>query len=368
MDLALSPQQRRDWLRLSLSENVGPVTFRSLIDRFGDASKAIAALPDLSRRGGLARSLRLYGVAEAEADLERAAALGAEAVVPGETHYPQLLRHIDAAPPVLWIKGDCRWANASAVAIVGSRSASALGFKFTRMLASEIGRAGHVIISGLARGIDTAAHEAALETGTVAALAGGIDVIYPPENSKLQAAIGERGLLVTEMKPGSVPRAEHFPRRNRIISGMARATIVVEAALRSGSLITARRAAEQGREVFAVPGSPLDPRAEGTNRLIRDGATLVTSAADVLEVLGTRFAPRAGLFLEPDTQFEHGSEASQNERQSLISLLSPSPVDVDDLIRESGLHPAAVMGVLLELELAGRLTRHPRGAVSLRVE
>jgi DNA processing protein len=365
MERDLSPRERRDWLRLSLSENVGPATFESLIARYGDPAAAIAALPELSRKGGLSRPLRLYGETEAEADLERAEEIGARAVVPGEADYPALLRHIDAIPPVLWIKGKTPLANAPAVAIVGSRNASALGLKLTRRLSSEIGAAGHIIVSGLARGIDTAAHEAALATGTVAVLAGGLDLIYPPENAALHEAIAAQGLLVSEMKPGTVPKAEHFPRRNRIISGIARATIVVEAAMRSGSLITARLAAEQGREVFAVPGSPLDPRAEGTNRLIRQGATLITSSADVLEALGQTFTPINGSLLEPPHEFDHPAEASDTERQRLLSLLSPSPVDLDDLIRESGLHPATVTSTLLELELAGKLTRHPQGAVSL---
>ena len=361
----LTPRQRRDWLRLSLTENVGPITFRSLIGRFGDATAAIAALPELSRKGGMSRSIRVYGETDAEADLEHAESLGIRAVVPGEAGYPQLLRHIDAAPPVLWIKGNASLAEVPAIAIVGARNASALGAKFTRMLAAELGAAGQLIVSGLARGIDTAAHEAALATGTAAALAGGTDVIYPPENHKLHLAIAEKGLLLSEMKPGTVPRAELFPRRNRIISGMARATIVVEAALRSGSLITARLANEQGRDVFAVPGSPLDPRAEGTNRLIRDGATLITSAAQVLEALGGGFAPAGNQFLEPAEAPLVAVEASERERQTLLDLLSPSPIDVDDLVRESGMHPAAVMGLLLELELAGRIQRHPQDAVSL---
>ncbi len=365
MTRALSHSQRCHWLRLSLSENVGPATFKALINRFGDAEAALAALPELSRKGGLARPIRVYSLENAEADLERAAGLGVQAVVSGEAHYPELLRHIDAAPPVLWLKGELRFANQAAVAIVGSRNASAVGLKFTRILAGEIGGAGHAIVSGLARGIDTAAHEAALESGTCAVLAGGIDVVYPPENAKLHAAIGERGLLVSEMKPGSVPRAEHFPRRNRIISGMARAAIVVEAAVRSGSLITARLAAEQGREVFAVPGSPLDPRAEGTNRLIREGATLVTSANQVLEVLLQQHRIEETMFLEPDSGFEREPGADGADRNKLLTLLSPSPIGVDDLIRESGIRPAAVLSVLLELELAGRITRSPRGLVSL---
>ena len=362
----LSHEQRRDWLRLAKSENVGPATFRQLIARYGAAEAAIAALPELSRQGGLARSLRVYGLDEADADLERAARYGARFVVPGEAGYPPPLRHIDGAPPFLCIKGDAAFAEKPAVAIVGARNASALGRKFARQLAAEIGAAGFAIVSGLARGIDTAAHEAALASGTAAVLAGGVDVIYPPENEALHNRIGERGLLVTEMTSGTVPRAELFPRRNRIISGMARAVIVVEAALRSGSLITARLAGEQGREVFAVPGSPLDPRAEGCNKLIRDGASLLTRAADVLDALGGSFTPNRTMFLEPEPPaLDDPAAAGPDDRRRLLSLLSPSPVAVDDLIRESALPPAAVAGLLLELELAGRIARHPRGLVSL---
>ncbi|MGQ0484789.1 MAG: DNA-processing protein DprA [Hyphomicrobiales bacterium] len=362
----LSHEQRRDWLRLGKSENVGPATFRQLIARYGAPEAAIAALPELSRKGGLSRSLRVYGRDEAEADLERAAQYGARFVVPGEAGYPPLLRHIDGAPPFLCIKGEALLADKPAVAIVGARNASALGRKFARQLAAEIGAAGFVIVSGMARGIDTAAHEAALAAGTAAVLAGGIDVIYPPENQALHDEIGKTGLLITEMIPGTAPRAEFFPRRNRIISGMVRAVIVVEAALRSGSLITARLAAEQGREVFAVPGSPLDPRAEGCNKLIRDGASLLTRAADVLDALSGSFTPNRTMFLEPEPQeLDDAADAGPDARRRLLSLLSPAPVAVDDLIRESALAPAAVAGLLLELELAGRIARHPRGLVSL---
>jgi DNA processing protein len=362
----LSHEQRRDWLRLGKSENVGPATFRQLIARYGAAEAAITALPELSRKGGLSRSLRVYGRDEAEADLERAAQYGASLVVPGEAGYPPLLRHIDGAPPFLWIKGDAALAEKPAVAIVGARNASALGRKFSRQLAAEISAAGFVIVSGMARGIDTAAHQAALATGTGAVLAGGIDVIYPPENQTLHDEIGRIGLLITEMIPGTVPRAELFPRRNRLISGTARAVIVVEAALRSGSLITARLAAEQGREVFAVPGSPLDPRAEGCNKLIRDGAALLMRAADVLDALSGSFTPSRTMFLEPEPQeLDDPADAGPDARRRLLSLLSPAPVAIDDLIRESALSPAAVAGLLLELELAGRVSRHPRGLVTL---
>ncbi len=362
----LSHEQRRDWLRLGKCENVGPATFRQLIARYSSAEAAIAALPELSRKGGLSRSLRVYGRDEAEADIERAGHYGARFVVPGEEGYPPLLRHIDGAPPFLCVKGDAALAGKPAVAIVGARNASALGRKFARQLAAEISAAGFVIVSGMARGIDTAAHEAALATGTAAVLAGGIDVVYPPENEALHDEIGRTGLLATEMTPGTVPRAELFPRRNRIISGMVRAVIVVEAALRSGSLITARLAGEQGREVFAVPGSPLDPRAEGCNKLIRDGASLLTRAADVLDALSGSFSPSRTMFLEPEPQeLDDAADAGSDARRRLLSLLSPAPVAIDDLIRESALSPAAVTGLLLELELAVRISRHPRGLISI---
>jgi DNA processing protein len=358
--------ERRAWLRLSLSENVGPVTFKALVDRYGSARAALVVLPDLSRKGGLKRPIRLYSGADAEADLARAAGHGMSMVTARDASYPQLLRHTDGAPPVLWFKGLAELANRESVAMVGARNASALAIRFTRQVAAELAAAGLAIVSGLARGIDTAAHEATLATGSVAVVAGGVDVVYPPENQKLHAALGETGLIVSEMKPGTVPKAEHFPRRNRIISGMTRATLVMEAALRSGSLITARLAAEQGRDVFAVPGSPLDPRAEGTNRLIRNGATLLTAADDVLETLQQGFRPAATRFFEPpvsEPSYDH--EADDGDRQRVIDLLSPTPVEIDDLIRESHMPAAVVTSVLLELEIAGRVARHPQGRVSV---
>ena len=364
MPRPLSDNERRDWLRLSQSENVGPITFHALMKRYGQAEKVIAALPGLSRKGGLSRPLRLYGVDVAERDLEMASAIGARFVAFCEPDYPELLRNIDSAPPLVCVKGDASLGSRSSVGIVGARNASAVGRKFARQLAAEFGAAGHTVVSGLARGIDTAAHEASLETGTIAILAGGLDVIYPPENAALHEAIAERGLLISEMLPGTVPRAEHFPRRNRIISGIARAMVVVEAAVRSGSLITARYASEQGREVFAVPGSPLDPRCEGCNKLIRDGATLLMTAADVLDALASARQPVHGRLFEPDTPGFEGAEPDAGDRERLLGLLSPSPIDADDLIRESGLPAAIVAGLILELEMAGRLTRHPRGQVS----
>jgi DNA processing protein len=291
-------------------------------------------------------------------------AIGARFVANVEADYPPLLRQVDNAPPMLCLKGDVSLLPRSAVAIVGARNASAIARKFSRQLAREIGGEGHVIVSGLARGIDTAAHEASLDTGTIAVIAGGIDVIYPPENAALHAAIGERGVIVSEQVPGTEPKADFFPRRNRIISGMSRALIVMEAAVRSGSLITARFAAEQGREVFAVPGSPLDPRCEGTNRLIRDGASLILSALDVLDALNAEQRPRQMSFFEPEPPPLLPRETDETEARRLLELLSPSPIDTDDLIRESGLDAATLSALLLELSLAGHITRHPNGAVS----
>ena len=361
----LSDAERFHRLRLLRSENVGPTTFRMLLSRFGTAAKALEALPDLARKGGLARPIRLCSIADAQADLERAAAIGARFVAPGEYGYPPLLTEIDDAPPLLCVMGDLDLSRRDIIAIVGARNASASGRKFARMLAAELSANTFVVASGLARGIDTAAHEASLEHGTIAALAGGIDIFYPPENEPLQRAIGERGLLATEMGPGTTPRAELFPRRNRIIAGVSRAVIVVEAALRSGSLITARLANEQGRDVFAVPGSPLDPRCEGSNRLIKEGAALLTSAGDVLDQIGrldTR--PSAGGFLAPLGE-PIMSIPDDQARQTITELLSPSPSDVDDIIAESGAPTSMVLAVLLELELAGKLVRHGRQLVSL---
>ena len=362
----LADEQRFDWLRLTRSENVGPALFDQLLERFGSAGEALKMLPELSRKGGLKRPFRICSAAQAEAELAAANAVGASFVGKTEPDYPVLLRYIDSAPPLICIKGRRDLAQREAVAIVGSRNASANGKRLARMFASELGEAGYAIASGLARGIDTAAHEAALSRGTIAVIANGIDIVYPPENVGLQNAIGQNGLLISEMPPGSAPRETSFPRRNRIISGVSRAVIIVEAALRSGSLITARLANEQGRDVFAVPGSPLDPRAEGTNRLISEGANLLTRSQEVLDALlplKDRFAQASSenpMMGRPATK-----EADLSARQAILALLSPAPTDVDDLIRESGVPTQMVLGVLLELELAGHLVRHGRQLVSL---
>ncbi len=371
----LDDEQRLDWLQLSRSENVGPVLFFQLVNRFGSAAAALEALPDISRRAGRREPVRIYPRERAMADMERAERVGARFVARGEAGYPPLLRHIAGPPPLLCIRGRTEVAMMPPLAIVGSRNASVPGLKFTRRVAADVGRAGYAIVSGLARGIDTAAHEASLKTGTIAVLAGGIDHVYPRENARLMEEIAEQGLLVTEMTPGTAPRAEFFPRRNRIVSGISFGVLVVEAAFRSGSLITARLAGEQGREVFAAPGSPMDPRAAGTNRLIRDGATMVTEAAHILEVLAPMTAtplPEAAPMRGPgDGMDEILSDATPSRDVPedlygrLLSLLGPVPATVDDLIRESG-HPAAdVLAALMDLELSGTIRRDPTGTLTL---
>lgn len=366
----LTPDQRIDWLRLIRSENVGPATFRILVNQFGGAGAALKALPELSRRGGRRQAIRLYPKAAAEAELEAAGRAGAHLVVSGEPGYPPALANVDAPPPLLYVKGRLELAEQPMIAIVGARNGSAIGQKFTRLLASAFGQDGYVVASGLARGIDTAAHLASLERGTIAVLAGGIDMVYPQENDRLQQEIGTRGLLISERPPGLAPRGQDFPRRNRLISGVALGVVVVEAAKRSGSLITARFAAEQGREVFAVPGNPLDPRAAGTNDLLKQGASLVTDAADILDALAPIAGrPRPGTG-ELDAADEHPApqalpEIEQSERERLLSLLSVSPVDIDELVRATGLSARKVNILLLELDLAGRLQRHGQQLVSL---
>ena len=365
----LTRQQRLSWLRLIRSENVGPATFRALVNEFGGAGAALDALPMLSRRGGSRHGIAVCSEADAEAELATAERLGAHLVAVGELGYPPALAQIDAPPPLVYAKGNLDLAMSPIVALVGARNGSAVGQKFTRQLAAELGLEGFVIASGLARGIDTAAHHAALERGTIAVLAGGIDIVYPPENAELQRAIGERGLLISERSPGFSPRGKDFPRRNRLISGISLGVVVVEAAERSGSLITARFAGEQGREVFAVPGSPLDPRSAGANNLLKQGAGLVTNVRDIIEAL----APILGRPPEPVdlASSDEGSAPSplpdigQSERARIVSALGPSPVDIDELIRATGLRTRDVHIVLLELDLAGRLQRHGQQLVSL---
>ncbi len=408
---ALDDAQRLACLRLIRSENVGPVTFRELINHYGGATAAIEALPELSRKAGHRRPIRICPRDQAEAELAAAARIGARPVFTIEPSYPAALAHVDVPPPMLYVKGRGELLGRPMVAIVGARNGSAAGMKLTRHFALKIGEAGYVVASGLARGIDGAAHEAALATGTVAVLAGGIDFIYPPEHADLYARIGAEGCLISEQPPGFQPRGQDFPRRNRIISGISLATVIVEAARRSGSLITARMAAEQGRLVLAVPGHPLDPRAEGTNGLIkRDGATMVTEVSDILEAVATQVAhvpaPMPAPFPiqvpaatrapdrsreRPPSEATAGTAARETAaretgaretgaretgaretgaretgaREQVLEALGPAPVEIDELVRATGLAVQDVRAVLLELALAGRVEFHGRQLVSV---
>ncbi len=357
-------------LRLIRSGNVGPVTFRELINTYGGAARALEALPEIARRAGRGKPIRICPAHQAKAELEAAQAGGAQPIFTIEPNYPARLAMLDAPPPLLYVKGRTGLLNAPSVAIVGSRESSAAGVKLARHFAKGLGDAGYVVVSGLARGIDGAAHETALAGGTVAVLAGGLDIVYPPEHRTLQERIGIEGCLVSEQRPGFTPRGQDFPKRNRIISGIASGVIIIEAAARSGTLVTARYAAEQGREVFAVPGHPLDPRAEGTNRLIKNGATLVTEVGDVLSIL----APLTGLreaqpvpdpFPQPvSPPAMPPPEFGDGDRDRVWQALGPAPVDVGAIIEATGLPVRVVQIALMELELAGRLTRPGPGLVA----
>jgi DNA processing protein len=366
MTAKISAETKLDWLRLIRSDNVGPRTFRALLYHYGGARAALEALPSLARRGGATGAPRIHARESAERELAAMQALGVGFLAMGEPAYPQRLAMIDDAPPLLAVRGNMAVLELPMVAIVGARNASAAGVRFAERLARELGEAGFAIVSGLARGIDAGAHRASLASGTVAVLAGGHDQIYPPEHAGLAEAILAHGALVSEMPLGWQPRARDFPRRNRLIAGLAAGVLIVEAAKRSGSLITARLALEQGREVFAVPGSPLDPRAEGSNELLKQGATLVTQADDVITVLRPILGhPIEQPAEEPEPACAPRGEPGHSERSRIVDLLGPTPVPVDDLIRLSGASPAIVRTVLLELELAGRLERHGGGLVSL---
>lgn len=392
--IRLTDRQRFDWVRLSRVEGVGPRTFQGLVNRFGGAGAAIEALPDLAAQRG--RRVHVPPRAEIEAEFARAARLGAAFFCSGEAGYPARLYEIDAPPPVIAVRGDPGLLDRSSVAIVGARNASAAGRRMAGRLAAGLGAAGFAVISGLARGIDAEAHRASLATGTIAVLAGGLDRPYPPENEELCAQIAASGACVSEMPFGFSPRGRDFPRRNRLVSGLSLGVIVVEAARRSGSLITARMANEQGREVFAVPGSPLDPRSEGSNDLLREGASIVTSAEDVIGIL----APLAGaagraprLFREKPDEGERPlydeidpadgipapamaddeesgrvGACSETPQLLLLGLVSFEPVEVDVLVRLSGLDPRAVQAALVELELAGAVSRVGAGRVVRRVQ
>lgn len=360
-----APPDLIDRLRLIRTPGIGPVAFRQLLLRFGSAEAALAAIPDLARRGG-GKVPTVVPADKVEREIEAVQKLGARYLSLGQGLYPRALAELEDAPPLITAKGNVALFDRPMVAIVGARNASAAACRFARGLAHDLGQEGVTVVSGLARGIDSAAHDGSLESGTIAVIAGGIDIFYPPENEARQKDIAERGLLIAEMPPGTEPRARHFPYRNRIIAGLAAGTVVVEAAPQSGSLITARLAAEAGREVMAVPGSPLDPRAQGCNQLIRDGATLIQTAADVMESIRTLNGKVASPALPFDHQPQGASvDAEPDIRLRVEELLGPSPVPVDEIVRLSGAEPGAVQLVLLELDLAGRIDRHAGNKVSL---
>lgn len=359
----LSQEEAFARIRLLRSPHVGPVSYAQLLRRFGDAQNALAALPDLAGRGGAA--YRVAGTDLIELEIAAVKRAGARYLFHDSPDYPVLLRESDGAPPILILRGDGAIASRPCVAIVGARNASAAAIKLARDFGAALADAGLVVVSGLARGIDGAAHRGALSAGTtIGVIASGIDIAYPPEHAELQAEIAHTGLLLAEQPPGTEPLARHFPARNRIIAGLAAGTLVVEAAPKSGSLITARLAGEMGREVMAIPGSPLDARSHGCNQLIRDGAVLVQRPEDVLELVHGFDGNLRSTFREPATNFAHADELA-DEPADISAMLTTAPVAIDELIRQCGDHPAAVQLALLELELAGRLVRHAGGRVSL---
>lgn len=370
--ISLAYSEKLSWLRLIRTPRVGPVTFYKLLEQFGTATAALDALPDMSKRGGAKKAVSVYPKAQAEREIEALEKSNAVLIARGEANYPPLLAMTEDAPPLLSIKGHTHLLPKKAVAMVGARNASTNGQRFAAKLAEDLGKGGLLVVSGLARGIDSSAHVGALTTGTVAVVAGGVDVVYPKENQDLYDQIVERGAVVSEVAVGTQPTARHFPRRNRIISGISRGVLVVEAAPRSGSLITARLAGEQGRDVFAVPGSPLDPRAKGANKLLREGAHLVESADDVLEILNDAFRttlsePKSFGFVGENTP-QAEPESVNEARAYLQKTLAPTPIGVDEVLRNAPFTGPVVTTALLELELAGRLERHPGNKVSLLVE
>ena len=361
--MTLPDAERFARLRLARTDQVGPVTFRQLLERFGSAERALDALPDLIRRGGR-HGHALPPVDRIEAEMAAGERAGGRLIVLGDADYPDMLAAVDPPPPLLWTLGDASLMARPCIAVVGARIASAGGQRIARGLAQQLGEAGHVVVSGLARGIDAAAHTGALPTGTVAVLGGGVDDIYPPDNADLYAQVAEQGCVVSESPVGARAQAKDFPRRNRIISGLSRGVIVVEAELRSGSLITARLAGEQGRDVFAVPGSPLDPRSRGPNELLRQGAILCEGLEDVERAFSTlRMLGEPA----PDNPFEGAPdeiEAALIER--VAGLLSPTPTPRDELARALGLPIGTVAAALLELNLVGRAELLPGGLAAAR--
>jgi DNA processing protein len=356
-------QESFDRLRLIRSPNIGPISYRQLLARFGSAGKALEALPDLAGRAGGKR----FVAAATEAivrEIKRLQATGARYLFIDDSEYPELLAQLENAPPVITYTGNLQLVRQSVVAMVGARNASAAGCRMARTIAQGLGETGLIVASGLARGIDAAAHQGSLATGTIGVIAGGIDNIYPPEHAELQTRIAAEGLLIAEMPPGTEPRARHFPYRNRIIAGIAKGTVVVEAVAKSGSLITARLAGEAGREVMAIPGSPMDPRSRGCNQLIREGATLVQDASEIAELIAPLdHRVRSAPITQP--VFDFVTDAGDSERRTISELLSPNFAAVDELVRLSGMPSAQVQMVLLELELAGKLERGAGARVRL---
>ena len=357
------------WLRLLRSRRVGIATFFRLLSEHGSPAAALDALPEIARAAGVER-YNTFCEEAARSELSRGADAGATLICYGSSEYPKALYDLADPPPLLWARGDISLLNKPSIGMVGARNASSLGGRTARMLASELSEQGHVIVSGLARGIDTSAHIASLEHGTIAVLAGGVDVIYPSENAHLARDISLKGLLISEQPMGLAPQARHFPRRNRLISGLSIGLIVVEAVAKSGSLITARNALDQGREVLAVPGHPFDARASGCNMLIRDGATLVRSAADVLETLAPLapdapvLQPELSLNIPPPPPERRGLAETAALHQQILSRLGPSPLPEDQLIRDLA-QPAATIGpVLVELELDGKISRAAGGMLT----
>ncbi|MBL1407083.1 MAG: DNA-protecting protein DprA [Hyphomicrobiales bacterium] len=386
--ITLNDEQRLNWLRLIRSENVGPATFRDLINHFRSAGAALEGLPELMAKNNSGRRIKIASRDIAEREMDTAQKCGARFIGMGEPEYPSILRNIDYPPPLLCVRGNTDIFKRTSIAIVGSRNASISGTKITSRFASELGQAGVAVVSGLARGIDTSAHRHSLVSGTVAVFAGGIDKIFPEENHELaNAIIDNDGLLVSEMPVGWQPRSQDFPKRNRLIAGLCEATLVIEAAKRSGSLISARLANEAGRSVFAIPGSPLDPRSEGANWLIKQGATLVTNPQDIIDDLLVT-TERSNILDESEDLFsyqenstqqlidgkrvntEKGNakimeESDEEIRTRIINALGPSPVEIDDIIRFANATPGQVQMVIVELSLAGKIERHSGNRVSL---
>lgn len=361
--------EKFDWLRLIRSDNVGPITFYKLLERFGTAKAALDALPDLARRGGAKRVLKACPKAEIEREIEGLENIGGTLITRAEDTYPPLLAHIVDAPPVLSVLGHVHLLRKRTIAVIGARNASLNGRNFARRISMELGQAGLLVASGLARGLDAAAHQGSLATGTIAVVGGGVDVIYPKENDTLYNEIKAQGTIISEVALGTKPIARHFPRRNRLISGLARGTLVVEASMKSGSLITARMALEQNRDVFAVPGAPSDPRAQGCNGLIKQGAHLIQNVEDILEVLNnqmdTGLSAQKPLDYQQQPQSDPDGKELEASRAEIQIMLSPSPVTVDELVRNCQSSPSTVSLVLLEMELAGRLERHAGNRVAL---